>query len=223
MGLSCRQNLGSASWQQSSKHRDSLHIHSSILLISGSPGRKLSNCGIKTSPKKNDTSSCTTWFVTLLPVTLICSEDVIIFREHKTLSVVKTQFGINILIQWHVPLGNTLHTHFILSPFWSIDFHHIWTSSPPCRGPAVRQELWSEDYQRFSPGLSSCSPSSESCPPSSSSPRNLEKHATQAINPSPIHLYIYNRVSVFMKSFICIRCRTPSYHLKIDITFQVSR
>lgn len=67
------------------------------------------------------------------------------------------------------------------SSFWTTDFHHIWMSSPPCHGQAVRRELWSGDSQRFSPGLSSCSPSPESCPPSSSSRRNLEEHGSQSI------------------------------------------
>lgn len=69
----------------------------------------------------------------------------------------------------------------VVPPLWSIDFRHTWMPSPPGRAQAARQGLWSEDFRRLCPGLSSCFPSSESCLPSFSSPRNLEEQVTQLI------------------------------------------
>lgn len=68
-------------------------------------------------------------------------------------------------------------------PSSTIYFHHIWRSSPPCRGPAVQQEHCSAGSQQFSPELSSCSLSPLSDLPFSSRPHNLGKHKGQKSNP----------------------------------------
>ena len=54
------------------------------------------------------------------------------------------------------------------------DFPHIWTSSPPCRGPAVRWWPGSGGFRKVSPVLRSRSPSPESGLSSSSIPRSLK-------------------------------------------------
>lgn len=73
-------------------------------------------------------------------------------------------------------VNNPRKTNHLLPP--TTDFHHTWKSSPPCRGPAGRRELWSCGSPKSSPEQSSCSLSPpDFCPSSSSKPRNLKGEA----------------------------------------------
>lgn len=125
--------------------------------------------------------------------------DFFVSGEHTAFPVgfqCKTVLGVNI----HY-LNMYIRVHQAGEAAWlvrSTEFHHIWMSSPPCRGPAARGGLGWGDSQKSSPGPSSCSPSSESCLPSSSSPRNLEEHASQWVfsNKNSIKHISYSQVKL---------------------------